>query len=1122
MEKLTFTVNRFKNKNESKINDDISNNNNNKEDVNSSTLKESETIFDSQYYSIYRKDQNFPMLNNDEFIINFEVKDSIAILTTNSRILVYNYKANDITSHMFEFLYPPNAYNIRPLCSIIPNPINPLNPDLVIIDGITGSLNFFQSTKLAPSLSILKNTIKDKIKLFNAEFITGIQLFHETSILLITSQKRIIFVTFKDKFGDLFITSNEIYSNRPLISSILSRSYSVREYNNSNHIATIKTLDISPVLKSIIILESTGHIAFINNLKGSSNFTLESVFDLDILLSKSNLKFIDFEFFQAKNFCVFLVLNTDTNVLSSLVFDFNNYKNAPSLILNSDVPFIFETDQIFVPQIFLLDNEKTFAVKNNNKLVIFNPNIENLPLPWNELVEFDKNLKIYSTEKLNTIENTLSFATNKGLIDFHLKKSGKSNELFSYVKEEINQYLRFSSSSTPIIFSLKQSKLPIQQNTIKKAVEEILDELLDNTSPAINKQNIFSQYNMHERVELVTKLVVYVCENYEINKDDALKIKILNTCELLSLAEKFNELCVNENIIPILAEVLDQMQYKNTFSNYVRFNSKNILVLISAYVNYTKEKLNETQTIELSMLLKDLFINAFLKLDDNIKNFFNGLGLSTVFVDHFELLNNINNITRTVYNFFRNKVDEIILEKYSEILLGLSCFLYYTVHEIIVYLKSQTKSSLGNNMLNKFETLLEENKDKWIHIFIVLSKQTQIIPLALKYEDLTSLAKLIDSKKETIENLKENEEISEIEYANFIEDIELELDNYFEHFGYDFAKAIFSYYIKINKINVLLTNFEKYSKYLDKFLTTDLKYYKFSWICDLTKDRFNDASDKISYYLINNTENCLKDKKFQLSLGKLANLCGVTKQGMIDETQLKHQYDGSLLLVSIQEEIYSGLNELNLLDLIKGKITQERYLVEHNFVGLSKELESITEKLQKKLSLNFTEIINFLTLIPVTHISYFGNEGNNKFIVDDAECNLIAPDCAGKSALTQFLISLYSKILNSLKTYVGFDKSYDPEILQSKNNEAVQLKNIVWTKILLRRLVLREDLLEITKQVLRNIEIGGLLIQMDLKIDYESLKLIGITNQEVLLDYEAENDLLAADHFQKFANLSSK
>lgn len=1146
MEQVTFTANRFKKTPIAAPDVDILKH----EDVNQSKrqpIQHSPDIktgfshaylLDSLHYSLSNEFQTLPDLKDGETILSARVAtDSIALIITTSRILAYNYKSMKKRPYVFEFDYTPNVYNIAPICSLIPNPLNPSKPDLVILDPISGALDFFESIKLAPSLSVLQNHVTSKISLYNAEFLTDVQLFQDNSLLITTSQKRVIYATFKDQVGVISIKSAPIYNNRPLISFMLSKAYSVKEYSTSSHIVAVKSFDISPISKLLAVLESTGRVTFINHLKGSSTFITKSAFELGILLADTNLKFLDIQFIANKNLGIFLVLDTTTNTLSNVFLDFNDEKNDPKLICKSNIPLVSQENPVFSPKMFLLESDNTLLIQNNNKLVVFALNLEQLSHPWAEVILLNNTLQIYSIVKFETERDVIHLATNKGVLIFTLKSSGKSSDIVAYLKDHLVQYLKFSTSVSPVIFDLKKTLLTITQTDLKLVINEILDDLLIDRSDAI-PTTLSIEANLLNRVAITKKLVIYVSVNYDIANDEELKIKILNTCEVLSLTAKFYELVIDRDLIDTISEILhNDMKYSLSVNEYFQKNSNEILNLISKYLEIAKNVGNEVQLKNLASLLSTLFIEAFIRLDDNIKQYLNGVGLSTVFINQFHLIHNINHITRMVYNL--KLPHEEMVEKYGEILIGLSCFLYYTTNELIIYMQSHNPNHAFDNQLKEFQQLLNSDKDKWIHSFIVLQKQNDVIPLVNKYNDYDSLSALLESKRATLQSLYNNEMISDIEFTNESTDIELEFDAYFDQYGYTFAQSLFNYYIQSQKIDVLLTCFEKHSEFLDKFLSSDLDHYNFAWIHDIRCQRFDAVSNKMELYLATRDYNPLKNAKFQSSLAKLSTLCSSTKQP-IKENYLG-KFNSLLSLIALQEYIQAELNAMGffLKSYDVSELTNNEYLKTNDFTFFTTQVQNIFQKITDGTSLTLTEIIDFISLA-----SFRINNNAKKIIdLDDPSDNVVGDgdgaaydddddkevddskndydvmqddyDETRTSIEEEFVIKTIVKLFHLLDHYSSLNANdIDNIVIPTSINTYESARQIeIWKKLLFRRIMLKKEWQNILEKLIAHFEDENITFEFSknkLLLTEDDLITIGIKNADLCDDYLKENSLLAS------------
>lgn len=1074
MQELSFTANRFKAK-QSPLTDEHPT----PTDVpqKQGISCKDNILFDSEYYTLSNEYKSIPKLDEFETILDLKaVSPLVSVLTTNSRILVYNHESCSSVTHTFEIPYSPNSYNLMPLSAIISNPLNALKPDLVVIDPISGEFQFFESIKLVPSLSVLQNVVKDRITLYNAEFLTGVQLFQENSILVTTSQKRVIEVTFKDQLGNISIKLNQVYNNRPLISSILSKTHSISEIENSSHIVSIKTYDASPIMKSIIVLESTGRVVFINHLKGSSSFNLVAQHDMELILSNVGLRFLDFEFLKNSKIGVFLTIDLKENNLISNVFYFENSHSVPNMISNKSVPCLSLDEEIIDPKVFSFNLEKTLLVKNDKKLIIFDPNFENLASPWVEVLALNRSLIIYSAEKLPGLNDKLFLATNEGLLTFSFKESGKSGDINGFLKEHINQYLQYNKSDGPLIFDLKETSLAIATTNIRDVLSEIYDELLENKSNASGFRS-FADSNLERRVFLVKNLTAYTQRNYDIQNDEVLRTKILKSCELLALAKNFLHLNTNYSLIND-SDMLDHLKIGVPLTDYLQNNTKNVLTLISKYVNYILNSGTENQVIQLSSLLKELFINSIIKLDDDVKQLLGGSSLSSVFVDHFELINNVNVITRKIYNLASETTDENVLAGYNQTLIGLSCFLYYSVNEIVEYL-----STRGGSALVLFDELLTKEKDKWVHVFVVMKKQRDILPLVNKYKDFAGLSALLESMREDIQTLFESEEISEIEFANMATDVEIEFDRYFEYYGYEFAEALFSYYKQNHKVNIMLQNFDKHSVHLERFLESDLSNYSFGWIHDIMNHKVGNVSNKMIEVALEYSTS-LREKKFQSSLGKLATVLQMNNSSEQNSNNLMDCYNANLSIADVQECIYYCMQELGMFSNSHAldALIDSPYIRSNNFNEFRERLKEIYFKLERKGSLDILEIVDFVSL-GCFQPNILTNE---------------VPKNGGCDSTGRIVLEIYCKTLHLLKT------------LTNCGNISLivgSLSMSVLLKLFLKRIFMNRDYVPL-EQIVLELEKESLNISFNdhsLMLSEDEIYTLQRRSNSQIKDYEKEN-----------------
>lgn len=1052
------------------------------------------TILNTSHYKLDYESKALPLLHSGETILSFKVATrSIAIVITDSRVLIYNYKANVDVPFTFEYKYSLNEYNLLPLCIIIENPLNELKPDLVVIDAFTGSMNFFESLKLEPSLSILQNKLEDRILLHNSEFVVDAQSFHESSILVTTSQKRVLHVSFKDQFGDLSPKQIQIYNNRPLISFMLSKSFCAREHNNSTAAISVKSYEVSSVSKEVVILELSGTITVLSFIKGSSVFTQKSRIDIPMGNKDWELDVIDFQLLVESSHLAMLGKNHETDTLQCTIISLNedqsyidtsNQRTFPSLCAGADLKHA---------KLFTLAGDSVFVIIADEKLLIFDPNT-NLQKQnsWSEVVAFTHQVKIMTPTKVGGVDRFLYISTDQGILHFELKSPGKSTDNIFFVKEHIYQYINFSKESSPINFSLSFASETVTQSEIRNAIWEVLSELLSSSSNDTNSFNILIGRLLRQKTEAAKKLISYGSLNYNVPDDVATKIELLKTYELLSLAESFYGLIMDNDFTENIELILkDKFQYNGSFNAFILSHLGNILQLISEFCTYTLDQGGDSNLLEIGALYKDMLVESYVKVDDEIRQYLGGLGLSSIFREHFSLVNNVNVITRFIYNKQDGSVELETADRYNEILLGLACFLYYTTNETTAYLKNYRPTD--KTTLDNFDKLLLADREKWVHIFIVLKKQSDILPLVNKYSDLDSLSSILESKRELIENLLENQEISDIEFTAMMTDLELELDGYVNYYGDSFTEALFEYYIHHNKINLLFTWLERYSDYLEKFLSTKRGYYGFSWIGDVKASKFNVSCQKMQTLLMRSAGS-LHERRIENSIGKLSSLCHSKN---VEGTQC---FSSDLELIKIQTVLKLKLDELFrneglVLD------SDSDYVATHGLEVLRQEVKQSIARIASEEALNITELINVISL----------SSFKPKVLASAGDSNMLEMgNCTekdGEVIQEEFFATIFIKVIELINFYESFSQM--GFVTERKHN--LYTNRRVWMKLLFRRLMLRKNWDSIFSSVIADFETREISVNIqksDLVISDMELRSIGVHEDDLVTDYEKENALL--------------
>ncbi|KFY71833.1 hypothetical protein V499_07997 [Pseudogymnoascus sp. VKM F-103] len=155
--------------------------------------------------------------------------------------------------------------------------------------------------------------------------------------------------------------------------------------------------------------------------------------------------------------------------------------------------------------------------------------------------------------------------------------------------------------------------------------------------------------------------------------------------------------------------------------------------------------------------------------------------------------------------------------------------------------------------------------------------------------------------------------------------LQAQVEGYYDLFGMEWAKSLYSYYIKEGELFALLSDNDTHQKYLTAFLRSKKEYAKVSWINEVTqeKDYHRAAAELLDLGL--HRERDLWSKKVQLSIGKLARLAGQAGSGLrvAEGGEEMKETEAQLEVIRIQ-----GLVHKHVRGAVKGAIddTAERQL----------------------------------------------------------------------------------------------------------------------------------------------------------------------------------------------------
>lgn len=267
--------------------------------------------------------------------------------------------------------------------------------------------------------------------------------------------------------------------------------------------------------------------------------------------------------------------------------------------------------------------------------------------------------------------------------------------------------------------------------------------------------------------------------------------------------------------------------------------------------------------------------------------------------------------------------DSTVLDENDELLLLLVKSMYYSVKQMSLWMDVNSISD------PTYTDFFQENHLLWIQVLKEINRTQDSLLITDFYQDLEGIV-------ETLKYLPSTSALS------FYED-------FFEKYGYEFAKPLFIHYVTEGKWDDLYAIFnENHPEYLQRFFEDYPQYDKVKWIGEIYSNRFTQATETL-LKISTGTKALgvdLKQRQLQLSIAKLAALASE---------------------LASKEELYTIQTELDIID---GQSLLSQQIKESDFNGIFNELETyhalfkvLTNALKRNESLSVPHMIELFTLL---------------------------------------------------------------------------------------------------------------------------------------------------------------
>lgn len=603
------------------------------------------------------------------------------------------------------------------------------------------------------------------------------------------------------------------------------------------------------------------------------------------------------------------------------------------------IPDYLETEVRHTTTVFVLFTDAVVLTQVSSNLDYTYP----LRRKWEDIVSFRGDVNIigsgYNSDSVYLIDK------NTGVLEVTLirKLDSEAEQDVGFVKSHIDQAVYFSDlPASPIEFNLPKD-LSLETDEIENDLKTASDEIFYSSGKYIPPMlNTLGQH-LGLRVELHARLLKFVEANFNHKISPQAKLHILERYEILNCCLKLLDSLESSSELGDLWEsVLLGHKGNLNMESLVRQNLDKFPQIFSRFleeltIGSTRSASFKTAAVD---LLRDCVYEAVLEQGENTVRYGEfqldplEIGQALPWFVSLETLKATNDL------FFDFKFSlKSSTEQDKERVVVLTKILYYCFNQAKLWFREdESRKRIG--AFKKIHDLYQQNHVNWVHLLIDLGLQEFSLQIADFYHDMASL----------VEALEHMDSVASQQYY----------EQFFQRFGYEFARTLFDYYISEGKVRDLFSRFPEQHELLVKFLNSSEEYGYLAWIQDVIDEKYNQASETLVKIAVGEagSEKPIDERQFQLSVAKLSVLA--------DEENLDH---GEVLnRIQSDLDVIDGQNELFQ------KVHEEGIKLATRFVNT--ELDSVfkvlSQKLKDKKSMTLDTIVEIYTMLNDPDSLYFG------------------------------------------------------------------------------------------------------------------------------------------------------
>lgn len=814
---------------------------------------------------------------------------------------------------------------------------------------------------LHPQLSKNKAHILH-LNLKDGEMITQAVNCEPAGIIITTSFGRLLFVTIRDSAG-----RPHVQLKQQLIKS--QRGFLFRSLNTYKEIISLR---IGPIVgrgeRLLYAVTRGGDFQLWQLSVGSNSFKrvdvnifeqiLESLQDL-YPFAHGSLQILGSHPLFSDSSSAHLILSSIKSeketyyILSTILLDektnsftiFSTYRlntyvspsddNKPKLY----IPDYLDTELRHMTTVFVLFSDAVVLTQVSSNLDSTYP----LRRKWEDIISLRGDVDIigsgYSSDSIYLIDK------NTGVLEVSLtaKDSLEGEEEVGFVKSHIDQAVYFSDlSSSPIEFNLPK-EISLENGEIENDLRTASDEIFFSSGKYIPPMLNTLVQHLNLRVKLHSKLLKFVEDNFNYKVSPQAKLNLLERYEIMNCCLKLcNSLEGSSELTEIWNSVLSSTKGNLDMENLVRNHMDRFPELFATFLaNMTNDTLS-SRSVEFKAAAIDMLSNciyeATLEQGEKLIRYgelkLDPLEMSTnlPWFARLQILKAINDI------FFDFKFSLTSPgEEDKQRIVVLTKILYYCFSQTNLWFKEE-ESRKEMKLYHEIKELYQENHVNWVPVLFEFGLEDFSLQIADFYHDMEALV-------ETLEHL--DPETSQDTYTQ-----------YFQKFGYEFARTLFKHYIEQHKLRDLFNRFPDQHELLVKFLDSSKQYGYVAWIQEILDENYKKATETLVQINFDQAgaDKSIDERQFELSIAKLSALA--------DDQGFDHE--------AAVNKIQSDLNVIDGQNNLYHKVKEQGVQLAPRFqeTALDAVFEQLAEKLKSKQSINLNPIIEMYTMLDDTDCLY--------------------------------------------------------------------------------------------------------------------------------------------------------